>query len=314
MTPPEKASSLIKEEASRLGFLFCGISKAEFLEKEAPRLEKWLRKGSQGEMKYLENNFDKRLDPRLLLIGAESVISLAYNYYPSSEHDPISKNPFAPKIARYAYGEDYHHVVKDKIYELMNFIQETIAKVNARVFIDSAPILEKAWAEKSGLGWIGKNTNLIHKKAGSYFFLGEIILDLTLATDIPVMDHCGTCTRCIDACPTEAITESYILDASRCISYLTIELKGDIPDEFHPQLENWAFGCDICQEVCPWNRFSTPHKDPLLSSNPAWLSEDQESWQEITEEIFNQLFAKSPLKRAGYQKLKKTLGILKKNT
>jgi len=307
MNLAEISTQKIKEEARRLGFLHCGVSKAEFLEKEAPLLEKWLKNKSQGEMAYMERNLDKRLDPRKLVEGAKSVLSLSYNYYPEA----IQKDPLAPKIARYAYGEDYHLVLKDKLYQLVEYIREEIGEVHGRVFVDSAPVLEKAWAERSGLGWIGKNTNLIQKKSGSYFFLGEIISDLELVPDYPVADHCGNCTRCIDACPTQAITDAYILDASRCISYHTIELKASIPQEFQSQLENWAFGCDICQEVCPWNRFSVPHSDPRLEANPELLSLKKKDWEEITEEIFNRLAHHSPLKRAGYSKLKDSVSILR---
>jgi epoxyqueuosine reductase len=308
MTPISKASEAIKKEAKRLGFGFCGISKAEFLEREASRLDDWLNKNYHGEMEYLSRNFDKRLDPRKLVDGAKSVISLTYSYYP--EEKPIHSD--APKIARYAYGEDYHVVMKDKIYLLLSFIEESFGEVHGRVFVDSAPVMEKAWAERSGLGWIGKNTNLINQNAGSYFFLGEIILDMDLIPGLPVADHCGTCTRCIDACPTGAITEAYLLNASKCISYLTIELKSEIPKDFQPNLENWAFGCDICQEVCPWNRFSVPQKDSLLDPSRELLEMNKKDWQEITEDVFNKLFARSALERAGFKKIKQTLEYLKK--
>ena len=308
MNAEEKNALWIKEEAKRLGFLFCGISKADFLEKEAPLLEQWLNQNYHGEMAYMANHFDKRLDPRKLVPGAESVISLAYNYDPGrAQTDPLS-----PKIARYAYGEDYHRVLKDKIYELVQSIRTHLGDIEGRVFVDSAPVMERAWAEKSGLGWVGKNTLILNQTAGSYFFLGEIISDLKIQPDSPVSDHCGTCTRCIDSCPTQAITHSQVLDASRCISYHTIELKTAIPEEFHPHLENWAFGCDICQEVCPWNRFSKPHTDPRLQANPEILSMKKKDWEEITEEIFDQLFSTSPLKRAGYKKFRENLKTLSK--
>lgn len=307
MNPEEKASFWIKEEAKRLGFLFCGISKAEFLENEAPLLEKWLNQHYQGEMAYMANHFDKRLDPRKLVEGAETVISLAYNYFPSE----TQRDPLAPKISRYAYGEDYHSVMKDKIYFLLEFIQEKFGDIHGRVFVDSAPVMERTWAEKSGLGWIGKNTLLIHKKSGSYFFLGEIICDLKIKSDQATSYHCGTCTRCMDACPTQAITQAHVLDAQKCISYHTIELKSSIPEEFQNQMENWAFGCDICQEVCPWNRFSLPHNEPKFQAPEEFLNMDAKAWEEITEEVFNRLFQSSPLKRTGYTKIKQTLKYLK---
>jgi epoxyqueuosine reductase len=302
----QEKAQWIKGEAKRLGFLFCGISTAEFLEREAPLLEQWLNQNYHGEMAYMANHFDKRLDPRKLVEGAESVISLAYNYFPAE----TPSDPLAPKIARYAYGEDYHKVMKDKIYLMVESIREKFGDIQGRVFVDSAPVMERAWAEKSGLGWIGKNTLLINKNIGSYFFLGEIILDLKLDADHSTPDHCGTCTRCIDACPTQAITQAGVLDASRCISYHTIELKSSIPEEFQNKMENWAFGCDICQEVCPWNRFSNPHEDSRLKANPELMNLDLKAWEEITEEIFNQIFHSSPLKRAGYHKLKETIKIL----
>jgi len=310
MSNPETWTQMIKEEASRLGFLFSGISKAQFLEEEASHLENWLKQDYHGEMSYMGNHFDKRLDPRKLVPGSKSVISLAYNYYP----EEIPLDPESPKIARYAYGEDYHHVVKDQIYLLMEFIQENIGKVEGRIFIDSAPVMERTWAEKSGLGWIGKNTLLIHKKSGSYFFLGEIILDLELIPDSPMEDHCGTCTRCIDACPTGAILDSQILDARKCISYLTIELKNEIPHEFHDKMDNWVFGCDICQEVCPWNRFSLTHTNPLLKPKTEMLGMSPKDWKDITQDIFDRLFAKSPLTRTGFPRLKQNLEILEKNS
>ncbi|MEQ9306217.1 MAG: tRNA epoxyqueuosine(34) reductase QueG, partial [Marinoscillum sp.] len=250
---------LLKKIASNLGFSFCGISKAEFLKEEAPRLEEWLNRGYQGKMGYLENHFDKRLDPTKLVPGAKSVVSLVYNYFPEKE-----ESVEAPKIAKYAYGQDYHFVIKDKLKEFMNLIQEEIGEVDGRVFVDSAPVHERAWAAKSGLGWIGKNSLLLNREMGSFFFLAELIIDLELEPDGPMKDYCGTCTACQDACPTNAIPEPYAVDGSRCISYLTIELKDEIPNEFKNKMEGWAFGCDICQDVCPWNRFSKPHNEPAF--------------------------------------------------
>lgn len=285
----------------------CGISKADFLADEAPRLEQWLNQNHHGQMGYMERNFDKRLDPRKLVPGAKSVVSLLFNYFP--ENTPSDSD--APKIARYAYGQDYHRVIKDKLFEFMHEIQTEIGAVGGRVFVDSAPVMEKAWAAKSGLGWVGKNTNLIRKQEGSYFFIAELILDISLEADGAVTDHCGSCTACLDACPTDAFTAPYKLDASKCISYLTIELKEAIPQEVKGKFDQWAFGCDICQEVCPWNRFSTPHKEPAFNPNPELMGMAQNEWDEITEEVFNRLFEVSAVQRTGFSGLKRNLEFLK---
>jgi epoxyqueuosine reductase len=304
----QKYSEIIKEEAKRLGFLFCGIAKAEFLEDEAPRLESWLRQGMNGEMAYMENHFDKRLDPRKLVEGARSVVSLGLNYFT----DQVQADPLAPKISKYAYGTDYHTVIKEKLQELLLFINEKIGEVHGRAFVDSAPVLDKAWAKKSGLGWVGKSTNLINKEVGSFFFLAELIIDLELAYDIPsTKDYCGTCTRCIDACPTDAIVGPYIVDGSRCISYLTIELKNEISPEFEGKMDNWMFGCDICQDVCPWNRFSTLHQEPAFKPTDELLAMDKADWEDITEEVFQKLFRKSPVKRTKFGGLKRNIDFLK---
>lgn len=297
---------MIKAEASRLGFMFCGISRADFLSEEAPRLEKWLREGRHGSMQYMENHFDKRLDPRLLVENARSVISLGLNYYtPESQKDPE-----APKISRYAYGKDYHFVIKDKLKELLIFIQSSIGDVNGRAFVDSAPLMDKAWARRAGLGWLGKNTNLINKQSGSFFFLAELVIDLDLEYDAPAADHCGTCTRCIDACPTEAITAPYEIDGSKCISYFTIELKDQLPDEFQGQFGNWMFGCDVCQEVCPWNRFATPHSEPAFAPHPDLLGMKKREWEELTEETFREVFRGSAVKRTKFSGLKRNIRFL----
>lgn len=285
----------------------CGISKADFLAEEAPRLERWLNQNHHGQMGYMARNFDKRLDPRKLVPGAKSIISLAYNYFPSESQEDTT----APKIARYAYGKDYHRVMKDKLFTFMHRIQEEIGDVGGRVFVDSAPVLEKAWAAKSGLGWVGKNTNLIRKQHGSYFFIAELILDVELAADGAVTDHCGSCTACLDACPTDAFVAPYQLDASKCISYFTIELKDAIPTDVKGQFENWAFGCDICQEVCPWNRFSTPHNEPEFAPTSELMQLSQSDWNEITEEVFNRLFEASAVQRTGFKGLKRNLAFLK---
>lgn len=301
-------SRFIKEEAKRLGFLFCGISKADFLEEEAPRLESYLKNSFHGEMSYMENHFDKRLDPRKLVEDSKSVISLGLNYF--TDKQPLS--PDAPKISKYAFGADYHTVIKAKIKELMHTITEKIGAVNGRAFVDSAPVLDKAWAKKSGLGWIGKNANLINKESGSFFFLAELIIDLELEYDIPATkDHCGTCTRCIDACPTDAIVGPYVIDGSRCISYLTIELKNEIPTEFKGKMDNWMFGCDVCQDVCPWNRFSTLHNEPAFKPSEELLNMSKRDWEEITEDVFQKVFQKSPVKRTKFGGLKRNIDFLK---
>ena len=287
-----------------MGFLSCGISKAEFLEEEAPRFEKWLNEQKHGQMAYMENHYDKRLDPRLLVPGAKSVVSLLLNYY-TDEHQVEG----APKISKYAYGTDYHFVIKEKLKQLFQILQEEIGEINGRVFVDSAPVMDKAWAERSGLGWMGKNTNLINKKVGSFFFIAEMILDLKLDYDAPVTDHCGTCTACIDSCPTEALTP-YKIDASKCISYLTIELKDQIPSEFQNKMDDWSFGCDICQDVCPWNRFSKPHNEPLFEPRTELLEFTKKDWEELTEATFDTIFKNSAVKRTRYQGLKRNLTFL----
>lgn len=300
-------TAMIKAEAKRLGFDYCGISKAEFLEDEASKLEQWLNKGMHGKMSYMENYFDKRLDPRLLVDGARSVISLLLNYYP----EQVQNDPSSPKLSKYAYGKDYHYVIKDKLKELTHFINENIGEVNGRAFVDSAPVLDRAWAKRSGLGWVGKNTNLINKQSGSFFFIAELIIDLDLEHDGPVKDYCGTCTRCIDACPTDAIVEPYVVDGSKCISYFTIELKENIPAEVKGKLGNWMFGCDICQDVCPWNRFSKPHNEPAFEPSPGLLEMTQKDWEEITEEVFQKLFRDSAVKRTKFSGLKRNIEFIR---
>lgn len=302
----QKHTQLIKAEAKRLGFLSCGISKAGFLEEEAPRLEKWLNQSMHGEMQYMENHFDKRLDPTKLVEGSKSVISLLLNYFPSEQ-----QNPDSYKISKYAYGMDYHYVIKDKLKSLLHFIQEEIGEVHGRAFVDSAPVLDKAWAAKSGLGWIGKNSNLLTQQVGSFYFVAELIVDLELEYDTPVTDHCGTCTACIDACPTEAIVQPYVVDGSKCISYLTIELKNEIPSEFEGKLDDWMFGCDVCQDVCPWNRFSKSHREPLFDPNPELLSFTKKDWEEITEDVFKKVFQKSAVKRTKLSGLRRNIDFLK---
>lgn len=303
-----KYSQFIKSEAQRLGFLSCGISKVEFLEQEAPRLEKWLSENRNGKMQYMENHFDKRLNPALLVDGAKSVVSLLLNYYPEKTQRQDSF-----KISKYAYGQDYHHIIKEKLKELLHSIQENIGEVGGRVFVDSAPVLDKAWAQKSGLGWIGKNTNLISKKVGSFFFVAELILDIELQYDNPTMtDHCGSCTRCIDACPTDAIIAPYVVDGSKCISYYTIELKENIPQEVKGKFDDWVFGCDVCQDVCPWNRFSAPHSESLLNPKEEILSFSKQDWIDITEETFGKVFQKSAVKRTKFEGFKRNIEFVTK--
>lgn len=302
----EQYTAFIKEEAKRLGFMSCGISRAGFLEEEAPRLEKWLNENRHGQMQYMENYFDKRLDPTLLVDGAKSVISLLLNYYP--EEKQISDTY---KISKYAYGQDYHTVIKDKLKELLQSINDNIGEVGGRAFVDSAPVLDKAWAAKSGLGWIGKNSNLLSKQVGSFFFIAELIVDIELDYDHATTDHCGSCTACLDACPTEAIIAPYVVDGSKCISYFTIELKENIPHEMKGSFNDWAFGCDVCQDVCPWNRFSKPHREPLFSPHPDLLTLTKKDWEEITEDTFREVFKNSAVKRTKYSGLMRNIDFLK---
>ncbi len=295
-------SRILKKLAAELGFQFCGISTAAFLDEEAPRLERWLKNGFHGEMGYMERNFDKRLDPRLLVPGAKSVVSLLYNYY-NPQRPPAAD---APRISQYAYGEDYHLVIKEKLFELLNRLREQVGDIQGRVFVDSAPVLEKAWAAKSGTGWVGKHSNLITRQQGSWFFLAELIIDLEVEPDGPIQDYCGTCTRCIDACPTEAITP-YEVDGSKCISYYTIELKSELPADAAAKFGNWLFGCDICQEVCPWNRFAQPHHESRFNPRPGLLTMEKNQWKELTESVFHTLFERSAVQRTGYYRLKQNI-------
>ncbi|AXO80366.1 tRNA epoxyqueuosine(34) reductase QueG [Olleya aquimaris] len=300
-----KYTNLIKDEAKRLGFLSCGISKAQFLEEEAPRLERWLNNNMNGQMDYMQNHFDKRLDPTKLVEDSKSVISLLLNYYP--EQQQINDTY---KVSKYAYGHDYHHVIKSKLKQLSQFIQEHIGEVSGRAFVDSAPVLDKAWAAKSGLGWIGKHSNLLTQKVGSFYFIAELIIDLELDYDTPVTDHCGTCTACIDACPTQAIVDPYVVDGSKCISYFTIELKDQLPNTMKSKFDDWIFGCDVCQDVCPWNKFSKPHNQPLFNPDPDLLTMTKKDWQEITEDVFKKVFQKSAVKRTKYSGLTRNIKFL----
>lgn len=300
-------TSIIKEKAKDLGFSYCGIAKADLLENEARKLELWLNSNYHGEMQYMENYFDKRIDPRKLFEGAKSIISLSYNYY--TDKKQIDEN--APKISKYAYGYDYHEVIKTKLKTLLLHISENIGEVNGRAFVDSAPILERAWAVRAGLGWIGKNTMLIHKKGGSFFFLAEIILDIDLLYDIPeTKNHCGSCTRCIDACPTNAIDPSGYVKANKCISYATIELRKDIPEFFKNKMQNWMFGCDICNDVCPWNKFATNHNESLFQANEIMLKTTKKEWIELSKDLFNVISKKSAIRRTKYEGLKRNIQFL----
>ena len=302
----QRHSHLIKHEASQLGFSFCGISKAEFLKDEAPRLEEWLKRGYQGKMSYLENYFDKRMDPTLLVPGAKSVVSLLYNYSPKK--DLARQDHF--KVSKYAYGEDYHFVVKDKLKSFLDILKEKIGAINGRAFVDSAPVMERAWAQRSGLGWIGKNSLLLNREMGSFFFIAEMIIDLRLEYDHAVKDFCGTCTACLDACPTDAIVEPYVVDGSKCISYYTIELKESIPTEVKGKFENWIFGCDICQDVCPWNSFSRPHSEDRFNPGEALRGFSKQDWREITNEVFTKVFGKSAVKRTKLEGLKRNIAFV----
>jgi epoxyqueuosine reductase len=292
-------SHALKTEAQRLGFLACGIAQADFLEQEALYLERWLKKGAQGKMAYMEKHFDLRTDPRKLLDGCRSVISVLYNYFPK-ETDTLPNNKI--KISKYAYGTDYHYVVKDKLQQLVCYLESLVGTCATRICVDSAPVMDKVWAKRAGLGWIGKHTNLITKGKGSFFFIGEILTDVKLLPDEPTLDYCGTCRRCIDACPTNAL-QPYEIDASRCISYLTIELKDNIPAEFHAKMEGWIFGCDICQDVCPWNRFALPHQEQLFKPIDALLHFSEQEIMQLSANQYRKKFKNSPLLRVKREKL-----------
>lgn len=300
-------SEFIKHTASELGFDFCGIAKAIQLDDDARRLEQWLNNGMNGSMEYMQNHFDLRINPTLLVPGAKSVITLLLNYFPAQEQEIDS-----PKIAKYAYGNDYHDVIRQKLNEFFFRIKEKIGAINGRGFVDSAPVLERAWAQKSGLGWIGKNGNLINKKQGSFFFIASIIIDLELIYDNPlVKDYCGTCTKCIDNCPTEAILPNKVIDGSKCISYFTIELKDAlIPDAMKGKFDKWLFGCDVCQDVCPWNRFSKQTNEPGFKPIPEIINFNDKDWEELTEEKFKIIFKDSPVKRSKFNGIKRNLHFI----
>jgi len=300
-------TEFIKLKSKELGFMSCGISKSGFLSSEADRFESWLKNNYHGKISYMERNFDKRLDTTRLVEDSKSVISLTYNYYPKK----VLKSDSTFKISKYAYGKDYHHVLKNKLKQLLNVMKNKFGSFHGRVFVDSAPILERAWAKKSGLGWIGKNTNLINKKSGSFFFLAEIIVDLELNYDNTTTDHCGSCTACIDACPTNAIYEPYKLDASKCISYYTIELKKSFSSNLSSDFKDWIFGCDICQDVCPWNRFSKANNEVLFETIPEITNFNKADWIDLTEETFKKVFKESPIKRSKFKGLKRNINYVR---
>ena len=306
MNASEKYSQLIKAKSKKFGFQNCGISKAGFLEEDAKLLENWLNNNYHGEMAYMENYFDKRLDPTLLVEGSKSVISLSYNYFPEDQISTLENF----KISKYAYGQDYHEIIKEILNEMVAELKEEIGDFHCRVFVDSAPVLERSWAKKSGIGWVGKNANLITKQSGSFYFLAEIISDLELQEDSPTTDHCGTCTKCIEACPTDAIVSEKIIDGSKCISYATIELKNEIPESFKNKMEDWMFGCDICQDVCPWNRFSAPHHQEKFKPNHFLENAKKNDWKELSQELFSETFRKSPVKRTKFAGLKRNIDFL----
>ncbi len=303
----EKHTDFVKSKALELGFAYCGIAEAKKLDEDEQRLEQWLNKGLHGTMSYMENYFDKRVDPTLLVPGARSVITLLMNYYPAEK-----QRPDAPQVSKYAYGKDYHDIIREKLNLFLQSIRENIGEVNGRGFTDSAPVLERSWAARSGLGWVGKNGNLINKDSGSFFFIATLITDLKLIADHPyVKDYCGTCTKCIDACPTDAILPNKVIAANKCISYFTIELKDAlIPGDMKGRFENKLFGCDICQDVCPWNRFSSPAKEEGFTPIPEILSYSEKDWEELTEENFKIIFRKSPIKRSKYQGIRRNLKFL----
>ena len=298
-------TNILKKIAKEIGFDFCGVSKARFLAEEAERLENWLAKNFHGKMDYMSRNFDKRLDPRLLVPETKSIISLLLNYFPGEKQNQLS-----PKVSKYAYGDDYHQVIKERCIELIHRLQEELGDFNARCFVDSAPVMDKVWAKNAGLGWVGKNSNLIVKGKGSFFFIAEILIDVAFDEDSPISDYCGTCNKCIEACPTDAIIAPYVVDGSKCISYLTIELKEEIEKNFEGKMEGWVFGCDICQDVCPWNKFSTPTQNNLFFNNSGFLNWTNRDWEDLSEETFRIIFKNSPIKRAKYTGLKKNLKFI----
>lgn len=313
MTQKTKITESIRQRANELGFDSCAFARVRKLEEEASNLENWLNEGRHGTMGWMENHFDKRLDPSLLVPGSRTIISVLMSYNQPDTFKSIDSTTETPRISKYALGEDYHVVMKERMFELFEFTRETLGDINGRVFVDSAPVMDKAWARIAGNGWIGKNSNLLNKRLGSFFFIGEMIIDAELEYDSPVADHCGSCTRCIDACPTDAIYEPYKVDGSRCISYLTIELRDSIPTEFHSALGNWIYGCDICQDVCPWNRKAQPGTEPRLHANESIINRDMEFWEELDIEKYRKLFKGSAVKRTKYSGLRRNIEIVEQN-
>ncbi|MBX2938548.1 MAG: tRNA epoxyqueuosine(34) reductase QueG [Ferruginibacter sp.] len=307
MLKKDQYNSFIRDVAQQLGFDYCGFSEAGFMEEDARRLESWLNAKMQGTMDYMDNHFDKRVNPSLLVPGAQSVITLLMNYYPDEVQDSVT-----PKISKYAYGTDYHLVIKEKLNQLLQQIRLNIGAVEGRGFVDSAPVLERSWAVRSGLGWVGKNGNLLTKKSGSFFFIATLITDLNITPDAPFStDHCGTCTKCIDACPTQAILPDKVIDGSKCISYFTIELKeAVIPETYRGHFQDWMFGCDVCQDVCPWNRFAAPHREPAFTPIPEILHFTKADWQGLEEDAFREIFKHSPLKRTKYKNIQRNLQFI----
>ena len=305
---PEAASRIIKRLAKEQGFFACGIARADFLEEEATGLERWLNAGYHGEMSWMENHFDARLDPRKLMPGAKSVVSVLLNYYPEQEQENGT-----PKISKYAYGRDYHKVIRGKLKRMLEGVRAEIGEVEGRGFVDSAPVMDRAWARRSGLGWIGKHSLLLSKKEGSFFFIGELIIDLELAPDGASTDHCGTCTACIDACPTQAIVAPTVVDSNKCISYLTIEYKKALPNAYQEKMEEWVYGCDVCQDVCPWNRFSKPTTEPDFKIRDSVATKGWEEWEEVTHELWDEIMKGSAIRRTGYEGFKRNLKFAKKS-
>ncbi|MEX2632890.1 MAG: tRNA epoxyqueuosine(34) reductase QueG [Balneolales bacterium] len=306
-------TELIRQEAYRLGFEACGFAKARRLDDQERKLEEWLNGGKHGTMSWMENHFDKRVDPTKLVPGAKSVISVLCSYHQPDLAEMHAQNDHQPKISKYAMGDDYHEVLKEKLFNLFNFTETLIGGLEGRVFVDSAPILDKAWAVEAGLGWVGKNSNILNRELGSWFFIGEMVIDAEFNYDQRVSDHCGSCTRCIDACPTEAIYEPYKVDGSKCISYFTIELRDEIPDEYHSRIGNWMYGCDICQDVCPWNRKARKGSEERLFARSDLTENDIDYWEELNLQEYRRLFKKNPVKRAKFEGLKRNIHVVSKN-
>lgn len=313
MTRKNRLTESIRSFAHQLGFEACGFARARHLEDEERKLEEWLTNGMHGDMKWMENHFEKRVDPTKLVPGSKTVVSVLCSYHQPELFKKQAEKNDEPRISNYALGDDYHDVFKEKLFQLFEYTREQAGSVEGRVFVDSAPVLDKAWAVQAGLGWMGKNSNILNKQLGSWFFIGEMIIDLELDYDTPTTDHCGSCTRCIDACPTGAIFEPYRVDGSKCISYFTIELRREIPEEYHEQMGNWIYGCDICQDVCPWNRKARAGSEPRLMARPDLIDQDADYWEELDLQEYRRLFKKSAVKRAKFDGLKRNIRIAVNN-